>query len=85
MHVVLYTFDSIIAKIVSSKKSAQRIVCYFIVDSLVLVERYYSHHLKTWCFPMPQSYIAIHNTRYKCRNPTLRECEDETHTPEMGT
>ncbi len=21
----------------------------------------------------------------ECRNPTLRECEDETHTPEMGT
>jgi hypothetical protein len=21
----------------------------------------------------------------KCRNPILRECEDETHTPEMGT
>jgi hypothetical protein len=21
----------------------------------------------------------------RCRNPTLRECEDETHTPEMGT
>jgi hypothetical protein len=21
----------------------------------------------------------------KCRNPTLRVCEDETHTPEMGT
>jgi hypothetical protein len=21
----------------------------------------------------------------KCRNLTLRECEDETHTPEMGT
>ncbi len=21
----------------------------------------------------------------KCRNPTLRECEDETNTPEMGT
>jgi hypothetical protein len=20
-----------------------------------------------------------------CHNPTLRECEDETHTPEMGT
>ncbi len=20
-----------------------------------------------------------------CRNPTLKECEDETHTPEMGT
>jgi hypothetical protein len=34
---------------------------------------------------MPQSYVAIHNIRYKCRNPTLRECEDETHTREMGT
>jgi hypothetical protein len=22
---------------------------------------------------------------FQCRNPTLRECEDETHTPEMGT
>jgi hypothetical protein len=22
---------------------------------------------------------------HSCRNPTLRECEDETHTPEMGT
>jgi hypothetical protein len=21
----------------------------------------------------------------RCHNPTLRECEDETHTPEMGT
>jgi hypothetical protein len=21
----------------------------------------------------------------ECRNPTLRECEDETHTPEIGT
>jgi hypothetical protein len=21
----------------------------------------------------------------ECHNPTLRECEDETHTPEMGT
>jgi hypothetical protein len=20
-----------------------------------------------------------------CRNPTLRDCEDETHTPKMGT
>jgi hypothetical protein len=20
-----------------------------------------------------------------CRNPTLRECEDEIHTPKMGT
>jgi hypothetical protein len=22
---------------------------------------------------------------YQCRNSILRECEDETHTPEMGT
>jgi hypothetical protein len=21
----------------------------------------------------------------KCRNPTLEECEDDTHTPKMGT
>jgi hypothetical protein len=25
------------------------------------------------------------NKGKKCRNPTLRECEDETHTPKMGT
>jgi hypothetical protein len=28
--------------------------------------------------------IHLHYPLY-CRNPTLRECEDETHTPEMGT
>jgi len=22
---------------------------------------------------------------YKCRNPILRECENETHTPKIGT
>jgi hypothetical protein len=22
---------------------------------------------------------------YLCRNPTLKDCEDDTHTPEMGT
>jgi hypothetical protein len=27
------------------------------------------------------SFSKVH----KCRNLTLRECEDETHTPEMGT
>jgi len=25
------------------------------------------------------------NAYWKCRNPTLRECEDETHTPKIGT
>jgi hypothetical protein len=24
-------------------------------------------------------------TKSYCHNPTLRECEDETHTPKMGT
>jgi hypothetical protein len=24
-------------------------------------------------------------TYYSCRNPILKECEDDTHTPEMGT
>ncbi len=27
--------------------------------------------------------VAINNTNY--RNPTLRECEDEIHTPKIGT
>jgi hypothetical protein len=31
--------DDIVVKIVSSKKSAQRIVCYFVVDTWVLVEQ----------------------------------------------
>ncbi len=28
---------------------------------------------------------TICNYNILCCNPTLRECEDETHTPEMGT
>jgi hypothetical protein len=31
-------FEGIIMKIMNSKKSAQMIVCYFIVDTLALVE-----------------------------------------------
>jgi hypothetical protein len=30
-------------------------------------------------------WIAFHKIHHRCRNLTLRECEDETHTPEMGT
>jgi len=33
---------------------------------------------KAMCFP-------THVLCLYCHNPTLRECEDETHTPEMGT
>jgi len=32
--------------------------------------------------------LYLYNTTTEegdCRNPTLRKCEDETHTPEMGT
>jgi hypothetical protein len=32
-------FDGTIVKIVSSKKSAQMIVCYFVTDTLALAER----------------------------------------------
>jgi hypothetical protein len=32
-------FDGIVGKIVNSKKLAQMIICYFIVDTLALVER----------------------------------------------
>jgi hypothetical protein len=31
--------DGTVVKIVNLKKSAQRIVCYFVVDTLALVER----------------------------------------------
>jgi hypothetical protein len=33
------------------------------------------------CFFLPSKC----DTLVLCRNPTLRECEEETHTPEMGT
>jgi len=40
---------------------------------------------------LPWTYFVIISRQAKgstkdniCRNPTLRECEDETHTPEMG-
>jgi hypothetical protein len=39
MMVVLYTLDDTVVKIVSSKKSAQIIVCCFVADTMVLVER----------------------------------------------
>jgi hypothetical protein len=29
--------------------------------------------------------LLIMTTKSYCHNPTLRECEDETHIPEMGT
>jgi hypothetical protein len=29
--------------------------------------------------------LTFSSSGEECRNPTLRECEDETHTPEMGT
>jgi len=38
MIVVLQTFDGTIMKIVSSKKLAQLIVCYFVSDTLALAE-----------------------------------------------
>jgi len=37
MTMVMYTLDGTIVKIVNSKKLAQMIMCYFIVDTLALV------------------------------------------------
>jgi hypothetical protein len=51
MTVVLYTLDGIVVKIVSLKKSVQKIVCYFVVD--------------TWCCPMPQIFLIIQSIKYK--------------------
>jgi hypothetical protein len=38
MMVVLETLDGIVVKIMSSKKLVQMIVCYFVADTLALVE-----------------------------------------------
>jgi hypothetical protein len=59
MTVALYMLDGIFVKIVNSKKSTQMIVCYFVVDTLALAEQQCSHHLRTWCYPMPQNFVAI--------------------------
>ncbi len=29
--------------------------------------------------------VAMNTCHDLCRNPTLKECEDDTHTPEMAT
>jgi len=39
MTVALYTLDGTVTKIMSSNKSAQMIVCYFVVDTLTLTEQ----------------------------------------------
>jgi hypothetical protein len=39
MTVVLYMLDGTIVKIMSLKKSAQRIACYFVADTWALAER----------------------------------------------
>jgi hypothetical protein len=41
------------------------IVCYFVADTLALVDQQCSHHSKTWCCPMPQNFVAIHNISHK--------------------
>jgi hypothetical protein len=34
---------------------------------------------------MSMRTLTFSSTGGECRNPILKECEDETHTPEMGT
>jgi hypothetical protein len=58
-------------KIVSSKKSAQMIVCYFIIDTLPLAERWCSHHPRTSCCPMLQNFVAIQSTKYGLKHMVL--------------
>jgi len=50
------------------KKLAQMIMCYFVVDTLALVEHSCSHHPKTWCCPMPQNFVAIQSIKYVLKN-----------------
>jgi hypothetical protein len=38
------------------------------------------------CLWVQWEYNLVYKPHYdNCRNPTLRECEDEIRTPEMGT
>ncbi len=39
----------------------------------------------TFEFPLNLANVIENQFYRKCRNPTLKECEDETHIPEMGT
>jgi hypothetical protein len=55
--------NGIVMKILTSKKSTQMIVCYFV--ALALAEQQCSHHPRTWCCLMPQNFVAIQNTNYK--------------------
>jgi hypothetical protein len=34
---------------------------------------------------MSMRTLTFSSSGGKCRNPTLRECENETHTPKIGT
>jgi hypothetical protein len=51
--------------IVSLRKSTQKIVCYFVVDTWALAKWWCSHHLRTWYCPMPQNFVTIRSINYK--------------------
>jgi hypothetical protein len=40
---------------------------------------------KIWSYNPMLSISLFLSLRKECRNPTLKECEDDTHIPEMGT
>ncbi len=44
-----------------------------------------THQKYIHIYPYNLSYSWRYRVGISCRNLTLRECEDETHTPEMGT
>jgi hypothetical protein len=65
MMMVLWILDGIIVKFVSLKKSAQKIVCYFVADTWAPAQRSCSHHPRTCCCPIPQNFVIVRNTNYK--------------------
>ncbi len=50
-------------------------MCYLIKDNLL------NFDVATFLIPYDVIFVPTND----CCNPTLRECEDEIHTPEMGT
>ncbi len=61
---VLWMLDGTVVKLVSLKKSVQKIVCYFVADTWAPAKWSCSRHPRTCC-PIPQNFVIVCNTNYK--------------------
>ncbi len=59
---------------------------FIIFNRYVIVDTYVKMiYLQIFAMNFSCCFFLFSDSCAKCHNPTLRECEDETHTPEMGT